>query len=145
MFTREGNYATFWISCANSSSEETRTKSHRTLEATAYANSHNCCSAELTTEVCAVHQCIPVYSLLLRCLKTSLPSQLKPKLANTTKTTRYYARPLTEKMDVNTVIDAIGNRGKYHFILGTLLAVTVMNLAMNNLSTVVFGYLPPHR
>jgi len=48
-------------------------------------------------------------------------------------------------MDANTVIETIGSRGKYHYIVGTLLAITFMNLSMNSLSIVVFGYLPPHR
>jgi len=48
-------------------------------------------------------------------------------------------------MDVSTVIETIGSRGKYHYVVGTLLAITMMNLAINNLSPVVLGYLPPHR
>ena len=39
----------------HSASEENRTTGQRTLEETAYANSHECRSAELIAQVCARH------------------------------------------------------------------------------------------
>ena len=48
-------------------------------------------------------------------------------------------------MDAEKVMQIIGSQGKYHVILGTLLSMTLMNLAINNLTMVIYGYAPPHR
>ena len=53
MFTRARNYSTCWIFWAHGTRDKNRRTWHRTLEETAYANSHEWRSAQLIALVCA--------------------------------------------------------------------------------------------
>ena len=58
MFIRAQKYSTCWIFGADGTSDQIRSKQHRTLEELAYANSHDWLLAQLIALVCAELNCL---------------------------------------------------------------------------------------